>query len=184
VPDSLKLQYPTKDFYTTPAFGKSNLFLDNPQSIVKTVTYDPITKKYIVKETLGGKLIKVPQYLTFKEYQALEQKNIIDSYWKTVVATAAPQTDSDSLIAPVRINSKAFDKIFGGNTISIQPRGSADLTFAGRINRNENPLFNERQRKQGNFDFNQRIQMNVIGQIGTRLKINFNYNSILKIKSK
>ena len=177
VPDSLKLKYPVKDVYTTPTFGKSSLFLDNPQSIVKTVTYDPVTKKYLVKETLGGKLIKVPQYLTFKEYQALEEKNIIESYWKTVVATAAPQSDSGSLIAPVRINSKAFDTIFGGNTISIQPRGSADLTFAGRISRNENPLFNERQRKQGNFDFNQRIQMNLIGQIGTRLKININYNT-------
>ena len=177
VSDSLKLKYPSKDSYTTPTFGKNNLFLDNPQSIVKTVSYDPITKKYIIKETLGGKLIKVPQYLTFKEYQALEEKNIINSYWKTVVAIAAPQTDSDALIAPVKINSKSFDYIFGGNTINIQPRGSADLTFAGRINRNENPLFNERQRKQGNFDFNQRIQMNVIGQIGTRLKINFNYNT-------
>jgi len=79
-PDSLKLKFPVKDAAITPAFGKSSLFFDNPQSIIKTVTYDPTTKKYIVKETLNGKLIKTPQYLTFKEYQALEEKNIINSY--------------------------------------------------------------------------------------------------------
>lgn len=175
-PDSLKLKFPVKDAAITPAFGKSSLFFDNPQSIIKTVTYDPTTKKYVVKETLNGKLIKIPQYLTFKEYQALEEKNIVNSYWKTLVTTDTT-TKKENFIPEVKINSKAFDKIFGGNTINIQPRGSADLTFAGRINRNENPLFNERQRKQGNFDFNQRIQMNVIGNIGDKLKITTNYNT-------
>ena len=47
----------------------------------------------------------------------------------------------------------------------------------GRINSNENPLFNEHQRVQTNFDFNQRIQMDLIGNIGTKLKINMNYNT-------
>ncbi len=176
IPDSLKLKYPVKDNFTTPAFGKNSMFFNNPQSIVKTVEYDPVTKKYIIRESIGGKLIKMPQYLTFKEYQALEEKNIIDSYWKTVVNTDATPAN-ENFIPEVKINSKAFDKIFGGNTINIQPRGSADLTFAGRVNRNENPLFNERQRKQGNFDFNQRIQMNVIGNIGEKLKITTNYNT-------
>lgn len=174
--DSLKIKYPKKDTYTTPVFGGTSLFLDNPQAVKKTVTYDPVTKKYIVKETLNGKLIKIPQYLTFKEYQALEEKNIINSYWKTVVATNQPQ-EKEGFIPEVKINSKSFEKIFGGNTINIQPRGTADLTFSGRINRNENPLFNERQRKQGNFDFNQRIQMNLIGNIGEKLKITTNYNT-------
>jgi cell surface protein SprA len=174
--DSLKLKYPVKDSYTTPIFGNNSLFLGNPQNVKTTVEYDPITKKYIVKETVNGKLIKPPQYLTFKEYQALEEKHIINSYWKTVVATGG-EKPKEGFIPDVKINSKTFEKIFGGNTINIQPRGSADLTFSGRINRNENPLFNERQRKQGNFDFNQRIQMNVIGNIGEKLKITTNYNT-------
>ncbi|MBU1760072.1 MAG: cell surface protein SprA, partial [Bacteroidetes bacterium] len=174
--DSLKLKYPVKDSYTTPIFSNNSLFLGNPQNVKTTVEYDPITKKYIVKETVNGKLIKPPQYLTFKEYQSLEEKNIINSYWKTVVATGG-EKPKEGFIPDVKINSKTFEKIFGGNTINIQPRGSADLTFSGRINRNENPLFNERQRKQGNFDFNQRIQMNVIGNIGDKLKITTNYNT-------
>ncbi|MFC5283708.1 cell surface protein SprA [Pedobacter alpinus] len=176
-PDSLRLKYPVKDNFTTPLFGKNNLFLENPQGIKKTVEYDPKTKKYLVKETIGGKLIKTPQYLTFKEYQQLEEKNIINAYWKTLVATGSAQEEQEGFIPEVKVKSKAFERIFGGNTINIQPRGSADLTFSGRINRNENPLFNERQRRQGNFDFDQRIQMNLIGNIGEKLKISTNYNT-------
>ena len=77
--DSLKLKFPTKDNYTSPVFGKDNFFLGNPQNVKKTVEYDPKTQKYIIKEMIGDKLIKAPLYLTFKEYQALEEKNIPDS---------------------------------------------------------------------------------------------------------
>lgn len=175
--DSLKLKYPVKDNFTTPLFGKSSLFLEHPQSIKKTVEYDPKTKKYLVKETLDGKLIKAPQYLSFKEYQELEEKNIVNAYWKTLVATNTAPVEKGGFIPEVKVKSKAFERIFGGNSINIQPRGSADLNFSGRINRNENPLFNERQRRQGNFDFDQRIQMNLIGNIGEKLKISTNYNT-------
>jgi cell surface protein SprA len=176
LPDSLKVKYPVKDYFTTPAFPQNGLFLKNPQNVVKTVTYDPKTQRYIVKETIGGQLIKAPLYLTFKEYQALEEQNIINAYWKTIVATSTPEK-KEGFIPEVKVKGKTFEKIFGSDVISIQPRGSADLTFSGRINRNENPLFNERQRTTGNFDFNQRIQANVIGNIGDKLKINFNYNT-------
>ncbi|RZJ99900.1 MAG: cell surface protein SprA, partial [Flavobacterium sp.] len=61
--------------------------------------------------------------------------------------------------------------------IDFKPIGEASLTFLGRINKNENPLFNERQRVQGSFDFNQRIQAQLTGNVGTKLKLNFNYNT-------
>ncbi|RYY30122.1 MAG: cell surface protein SprA, partial [Sphingobacteriaceae bacterium] len=59
----------------------------------------------------------------------------------------------------------------------IRPQGSAEVIFAGQINKNENPLFNTRQRNQGSFNFDQRIQMNVTGSIGDKLKISTNYNT-------
>lgn len=175
--DSLKLKYPLKDDYTTPVFGKSGIFLKDPENVKRTVEYDPITKRYIIRETVGSRNYKPPQYLTFKEYQQLEQKRIQEEYWNNLVVTSMPQPEGGSFIPSVEIKSKAFERIFGGNTINIQPRGTADLTFSGRINKNENPLFNERQRVQGNFDFDQRIQMNLTGNIGEKLKITTNYNT-------
>lgn len=171
-----KLAYPVKDEETTPVFGKSGLFLKNPENIKRSVTYDPITKKYIVKEMLGDREYRPAQYLSFSEYQKLEQQRVQQEYWNNLVVTGMERPE-DGLIPSVTVKSKSFEKIFGGNTINIQPRGTADLTFAGRINKNENPLFNERQRVQGNFDFDQRIQMNLTGNIGDKLKIMTNYNT-------
>ena len=48
--DSLKIKYPVKDTRTTPVFGRGGgLFLKNPENIKRTVVYDPLTKKYIIK---------------------------------------------------------------------------------------------------------------------------------------
>ncbi len=175
--DSLKIKYPVNDTRTTPVFGRDeSLFLKNPANIKRSVTYDPVTKKYIITEKIGNQYYKAPQFLSFKEYQKLEQERIQKQYWNNLVVTGIP-AESNGFMPSVVVKSKSFEKIFGGNTINIQPRGTADLTFSGRINKNENPLFNERQRRQGNFDFDQRIQMNLIGNIGEKLKISTNYNT-------
>ena len=75
------------------------------------------------------------------------------------------------------MRSKTFERIFGSPTIDIRPQGSAEAVLSGQINKNENPLFNTRQRKQFNFNFDQRIQLNVTGNIGDKLKIATNYNT-------
>ncbi len=175
--DTSKLKYPLKDNTYTPIYDFKGFNFNNPANIQRVVEYDPKSNRYIIKDMIGDKLYRPPQYLTFKEYQAIEQQKIKQEYWKNLVNTNSGESAANGIIPAIKINSRAFERIFGGNTIDIQPRGSADLTFAGRINRNENPLFNQRQRTQGNFDFNQRIQMNVTGNIGEKLKTTLNYNT-------
>src|SRR5690606_8606374 len=77
----------------------------------------------------------------------------------------------------IEINSPTFEKIFGGNTIDIIPRGSADITLMGQYNTNANPLFDERQRKQWGFDFDQNVNLNMLGKIGENVRLNANFNS-------
>ena len=75
------------------------------------------------------------------------------------------------------IPGKAFDKVFGGNAVDIRPQGSAELIFGLKINRIDNPSLPEEQRKTTSFDFQEKIQMNVIGKIGDKLKVTANFNT-------
>ncbi|NEU10210.1 cell surface protein SprA [Flavihumibacter sp. R14] len=175
--DTVKLAYPFKDYKTLPVQRTPGIYLPNPSNIRRTVEFDPISKQYIIRERLGDRLYRPPQYLSIEEYQRLENQIIKRNYWRELSDLPLAEARAPGFIPPVKVNSKTFEKIFGGSTIDIRPQGSAELTFAGRLNRNENPLFNERQRNQGNFDFNQRIQMNVVGQIGDKLRITTNYNT-------
>jgi cell surface protein SprA len=151
--------------------------LPSPENIKREVTYDAKNQYYVITEKIGDRLIAVPQYLTVSEYLRFVNSEIKRENWRLLSNNEIEKVRRTGIIPPVRINSRVFEKIFGGTVIDIQPRGEADLTFLGRVNKNENPLFNERQRVQSNFDFNQRIQMDVLGNIGTKLKIKMNYNT-------
>ncbi|MCJ0741456.1 T9SS outer membrane translocon Sov/SprA [Pedobacter montanisoli] len=156
---------------------QTNPFFIRPQNVKKEVQYDPVTNLYIISERVGGKLISLPQYLTVEQYMRLVNSEIKRDNWRMLSNQEVADIRKSGIIPEVRINSKAFEKIFGSTLIDIQPSGEAELTFLGRVNKNENPLFNERQRVQTNFDFNQRIQMDVVGNIGTKMKIKMNYNT-------
>ena len=175
--DTSKLVYPFQDSKTLQLKKQAGIVLPNPSNIQRSVEFDPISKRYIIREKIGDRLYRAPQYLSIEEYQKYENELIKRNYWRELADLPLSEAREPGFIPPVKINSKSFERIFGGNTIEIRPQGSADLTFSGRLSRNENPMFNERQRKQGNFDFDQRIQMNVTGQIGEKMKITTNYNT-------
>ena len=154
-----------------------NSFTPLPDNTTREVEFDAVNKRYIIRDKVGGRFFNPPQYLTIEQYQRLINSEIKRDNWRVISNAEAEEVRKTGVIPSLTINDKSFERIFGGNTISIQPRGEAELTFLGRINKNENPLFNERQRVQSNFDFNQRIQMDVVGSIGNNVKLNLNYNT-------
>ncbi len=155
---------------------KTKLGLQDPQNLERKVEYDPSTKMYTITETIGGKFYKSPVYMTFEEYQQYESQKTKFDYWKQ--RSAETQLISPNGMVPkLYVNNQIFDRIFGGSKVDIRPQGTAELIFAGRFNKNDNPLLNERQRKTRQFDFDQKIQLNVTGNIGDKLKTSVNYNT-------
>ena len=75
------------------------------------------------------------------------------------------------------MRGEAFDRIFGGNTINIRPQGSAEVIFGINTSRTDNPRIPVDQRRITTFNFDQRIQLNLVGNIGEKLKIDTNYNT-------
>lgn len=177
--DTLKLKYPFDDRPFVDLFPRQFPFqLPTPENVSREIVFDPVTKQYIIREKLGQRLYRPPLYLTIDEFQEYQNRILKKDYWRELSDREMIAARQDRFIPTIYIDSKAFEKIFGGNTIDIIPRGSADVTIMGQHNRNDNPMFNERQRRQWTFDFNQRIQMNLAGKIGERLKISMNYNTM------
>lgn len=89
---------------------------------------------------------------------------------KTLLGVAAE-------LSPIICSWKTFQDFFGNGKVEIKPTGSAELTFGGIYNVIKNPQFNSRQQRNAQFDFKQKIQLNVAGSIGDKFKINTNYNT-------
>ncbi|MCD4698184.1 MAG: cell surface protein SprA, partial [Bacteroidales bacterium] len=164
---------------TFPYTGNENtnpLFLKIPSNIESDVEYDPETGMYILKHKMGDMNYRAPTYMTLEEYREYELQNSVDAYWKER-SQASGAGNRSGIIPPVYIGGKAFDRIFGGHTIDIRPSGSVELIFQVLGNSRDDPQLDVKQRRQVNFDFQEKIQMNVIAKIGDKIEFKTNYNT-------
>jgi len=170
--------YPLEE-ETFPYTGEENtnpLFLKVPENIQSEVKYDPETGMYILRHKMGDIDYRPPTYMTLEEYRDYEMQNAVDDYWRERAQASGVGTRS-GIIPSVYIGGKAFDRIFGGHTIDIRPSGSVELIFQVLGNSRDDPTLDVKQRRQVNFDFQEKIQMNVIAKIGDKIEFKTNYNT-------
>jgi len=164
-----------------PINGTGGLYLNNPSNYTTEVVFDPVSGQYIIYERIGELLAKPPMFMSPEEYQEYIYKKQVDDYWTSKVASTSKAnagTDRGSgLIPQIQVKSDAFGKVFGSDIIEIRPQGAAELRFGVRFQKIENPSLPVRNQKTFNFDFDQRIQMNVTGKIGDRLNLGINYDT-------
>ncbi|MBN2637086.1 MAG: cell surface protein SprA [Prolixibacteraceae bacterium] len=173
-----QLPFPFND---QPAFGQptpdsTKLYLNKPSNIKYEIEFDPLTGQYIFYEKIGDLNYRLPQTMTIDDYIDYDFNRSIQNYWKERSRIQDLDTRS-SLIPQLTIGGEAFNRIFGGNTINIVPQGYVEVSFGYQMNTTENPAIPERLRKVPTFDFDEKIQMNVSGQIGTKMNMRVNYNT-------
>jgi len=174
-PDST-LRYPFSN-------GESGgLYGNQPGNYQEKVEYDASSGNYFVYRQYGRFSAEPPIVMNPDQYRAYVARKQALDYWnsktKSAEAAKAEGRDPESgLIPQITVNSETFSRIFGSNTIDIRPQGFAELTFGGRFQKIDNPIIPERNRNVFTFNFDQRIQMNVNGSVGEKLKVNVNYDT-------
>ncbi len=151
----------------------------NPM-LEEVVELDPNTGSYFFYKLQGGKKEAIPyKILSQEEFNKFQQQEAIRKGWieKRSSATSAQRGAQGGIIPTIRVNNEAFGTIFGGNEISINPQGSAEVIFGVNSTKTDNPMIPTQFRRSTGFDFDAKLQFNVTGKIGERLKLNFNYNT-------
>lgn len=177
--DSIKpLPFPIKKTYDPTQTTPQRFDLGDPSKLKQTIVYDPVLRKYIFKETLGESTninYRNPSMMTLKEYLEYERKKSLTNNWKDKIDA---QTESGQpLIPPIKVGGKGFANFFGSDEINIKPQGSVEVAMGINHSRLDNPILPVAQRSLTRFDFQQNMQINLVGQIGTKLKLSTSYNS-------
>lgn len=156
--------------------GSGGVYGQNPSNITEEVEYDAKNNQYIIITKAGG--IEIGrEVLTFQEYQDYVALKERQKYWKEKEEARKNGQQTNSLIPKINLGGNALKGIFGSNLIDIRPQGTVELIVGGIFNRTDNPSIPERQRRTGNFDFKQNIQLNVVGKIGDKINLNTNFNT-------
>jgi len=176
------LKYPMKDESNIiPQLNDYNggLYLNDPSNIKTDLKYDPDSNVYNVTQQMGNINYRPPSYMSQEEYMDYEFKRSLKEYWKqrSTAEAMSQQGQKKNLIPPIKINSQIFDRIFGTNVVDIRPQGSAELIFGVNSSYSQNPAIPVKNQRITTFDFDEKIQLSLIGKIGDRMKITTNYNT-------
>ena len=156
--------------------------LPDSQSVVSLYEYDPEQNLYIFSASIGDYPLGTPMVFTPEEFEKRVLKEQMNDYFQDKVSaidqTKGKANDAQKDLLPeLYVNSKFFSSIFGSNSIDVRPQGSIGIDLGVRYQKTDNPSFSPRNRRNFGFDFDQRISLSLLGNIGERLQITANYDT-------
>lgn len=161
-------------FSSTPNY--SPLFLKDPSTLRLDVEIDS-SLNYTIYEKIGDLNYRPTSSMSFDEFSKYQDRQILKNYWKNRSSGLDGESavSGRNIIPPIYV-SPVLDRIFGGTYVELIPRGFVTLDFGGKWQRNFSPG-SIRGNRNGGFNFDQQIQMNVTGKVGDKLAVTANFDN-------
>jgi hypothetical protein len=166
-------------------FSQTQLFLPNYKINVKI---DSTGNYYVFEDSYGSDVsqksssLKQAVYITREEYFKVNFKNQTrNMFSKTVVArlTAKEETTSGAirLFSASVTTNETFQKIFGGDEVTVDATGNINLNVSGAKENTSNQNVNTGKSSQFTPKFEQKQKFNLRGTIGRKVEILFDQDS-------
>lgn len=155
----------------------SPLFLKDPTKINYDIELDS-TLNYTIYEKIGNLTYRPVTSMSFQEFNAYQDRQLLKNYWqgKSRSLTGESAVSGRGFVPKIFI-SPVLDRIFGGSYVELVPRGFVTLDFGASFQRINNPNIPIRQQRNGGFEFDQQINMSVIGKVGEKLAVSANFDN-------
>ncbi len=172
--------YRATDRYGDPfsnTTSESPLYLKDPNQMKLDVEIDTALN-YTIYEKIGDLNYRPTSTMTFEEFKRYQDRQILKSYWqgRSRAQDGESAVSGRGLIPKIFI-SPVFDRIFGGSYVELVPRGFVTLDFGAAFQKINNPAIPIRQQRNGGFEFDQQINMSVVGKIGEKLAVTANFDN-------
>ena len=172
------LPFPIHDRRGDFLSAKPNIYdFQNPPNIEDSVAYDPATQTYTVYEKIGTHYYRTPTTYTAEEFRAMEARKAEINYFQKRANTLSI-LNRGQVKPKLSVYDNLFNRLFGNGKVDIQPQGNVDITAGYQGQNVKNPTLPERARKNGGFDFNMAAQLNVIANIGDKMRFPISYNTL------
>ena len=151
--------------------------LQDPPNITTKTVYNPETGNYEIHEKVGDRDYRPVRYMTLDEYMKYDTDRSLHNYWQVKSSGSTSLRGNDGIIPSIYIASPLFNRVFGGSTIDVRVQGSIELSFGVRHNFRADPMITKKQQSVTNFVFDEKININAVAQIGTKIEFKANYNT-------
>jgi cell surface protein SprA len=151
--------------------------LQDPSNLHDSIEYDPVTQQYYIVEKIGDQYYREPTYLTMDEMMALESQQAEDDYFRSR-ADAVDALNRKLMRPKLTVSDNLFNRIFGPGKPDIRPQGNVDISAGYQAQNIENPTLPQSARSTVSPYFNEDANLNVVGAVGSKLKLPISYNTL------
>jgi hypothetical protein len=149
----------------------------------RLVTLDSSQTKIQIRELLNDRDYYLPIALDLDLYSQDKIENDNKKNWRNTVLKNLGKEEAGGaggieLNIPVKIKSKAFKRIFGGDRVGLRVTGNISFELAGRAEKRSGSAVSSYEQR-GNFSprFKQTQQFQVEGKVGDKVSVKVDQNS-------
>lgn len=152
--------------------------LKDPDEAKTEAEYDEKTNTYIMGTKIGDSYLNTPFVMTPDQYKKWTLQRSMRAYYRQKNTEEYEKKGKDKFdFADMNFDLGPAEKIFGPGGVQIHTNGEAELKIGGNAKSIDNPSLPIRQRNTFGFDFDEKINLNLKGQIGDKMNLDLNYNT-------
>ena len=163
---------------TTSDLDTTALDLKTPDNIKQEAEYNDSLGLYFIGSKMGGTYLNTPVLMTPDEYMAWSGKRAMQAFFRQKDAENVASKGKEKFdFTDMKFDLGPAEKIFGPGGVRIKTQGTAELKVGATLKNIDNPSLPIRNRKTRQFDFDEKINLNLTGKVGDKVNMNLNYNT-------
>ena len=181
VPDSLrnpKWKVQRTQPITLDDLQQNGTDLARPENMQYTTEYNDTLKSYIIGTKMGQTYLTTPFMLNQQEYLQWSEQQLMRDYFRKKndeIFQAKGKEKFD--FTDLHFDLGPAEKIFGPGGVRIRTQGTAELKLGATMKNIDNPSLPVHNRKTTQINFDEKINLNMNGSVGDKMKMNLNYNT-------
>ncbi len=141
---------------------------------------DSASYRYRISEKIGDLDFRSPVILNQDDYSNIIFEQDKNRTWRELAEGDNAESATSSgrrLIPKIPVESKFFNRIFGGDYVEFRPTGFVNLDFALQRQRVANPSLPIRQQRNTNFLFDPHANVTLTGKVGEKMEISGSFDT-------
>ncbi|MCD7937305.1 MAG: cell surface protein SprA [Tannerellaceae bacterium] len=178
-PDSLGRFYPFfyYPFESLPGSWESYADIYNLPELEIQAVYDPARNGYLLYSSVYGVRTGVPLFLTSSEYLAYRTRCFRRNYYRERNRMGQTTVRQETFLHELWTPNRKKEGPFGNGGLRFRLKGTAEVLLGVRQTRTHNPSLPVRSRRRTYFDLDEKIQVSLQAEMGTKLRFDMQYNT-------
>lgn len=179
--DTIPARYPINNIIPETEEDLKQLPLDlrNPANIKQDTIYNEKDSTFSIATKMGNTTLGVPFIMSQEEYAKSKMQNSIERYFKKKNQEEFDKMNNGNKFdfSDMKFDLGPAEKLFGPGGVRIKTQGSAEMKIGFQMQKVDNPSLPQRSRETNSFNFDEVINLNVKGNVGDKMNLDFNYNT-------